>query len=171
MRRALACLSAVLLLGGCSNGHKQAAESPSPTPPPVLATAKPVVHVPSGPPPKTLVRTDLVLGTGDFAIPGKVVTVQYVGVHYANGKEFDTSWGGHPLSFRLGGEEVIAGWDEGVVGMRVGGRRMLVIPPDEGYGDTGDESGEIKPGETLVFVVDLVSVGGVGGAVPGSPPA
>ena len=162
MRKITACLALVLLLPACK-GKSHAAIGPSdgPTPSPVVATEKPTVVVPKGPAPKQLVRNDLIVGTGDFAIPGKVVTVQYVGVHFSNGKEFDSSWKtGHPFSFTLGNDDVISGWDEGVVGMRVGGRRELVIPPDLGYGAGGDSSGVIGPNETLVFVVDLISVGG-----------
>ncbi len=169
-----AVLAAALLLTACSGKDKPVgvAQSSSPTPSPVLASKKPTVVVPKGPAPRDLVKTDLIPGTGDFAVPGKVVTVQYVGVHFDTGKQFDASWdSGHPFSFQLGGEQVIAGWDEGVVGMRVGGRRQLVIPPDLGYGPNGDGSGVIGPNETLVFVVDLISVGGEPAGVGGSPPA
>jgi FKBP-type peptidyl-prolyl cis-trans isomerase len=172
VRRVLATLAAVLLLAACSGDDKPSsvAQSSGATPPPVLATAKPKVVVPSGPAPKELVKNDLIVGTGDYAVPGKVVTVQYVGVHYTNGKQFDASWdSGHPFPFTLGGEDVIAGWDEGVVGMRVGGRRELIIPPDLGYGPNGDGTGVIGPNETLVFVVDLISVGGDPAGVAGNP--
>jgi peptidylprolyl isomerase len=163
VRKVTACLVLALLVPACSgNDHPASvAQSTTPAPSPVLPTAKPKVVVPSGAPPTILLRDDLVVGTGEFAEPGKVVTVQYVGVHFTNGKEFDSSWSsGHPFSFQLGGEDVIAGWDEGVVGMRVGGRRRLVIPPDLGYGPGGDGTGTIGPNETLVFVVDLLSVAG-----------
>ena len=171
VRRVLACLAVALLLPACSGGgdkKSSVSQSQGPTPSPVLATAKPKVVVPDGKPPTTLVRSDLVAGTGDFAQPGKVVTVQYVGVHFDTGEQFDASWdSGHPFTFQLGAEEVIPGWDEGVVGMRVGGRRMLVIPPDLAYGTQG--SGEtIHPNETLVFVIDLVSVSGNLAGIPGS---
>jgi peptidylprolyl isomerase len=86
------------------------------------------------------------------------VTVHYVGVSYESGAEFDASWNrGEPFAFALGGGQVIAGWDQGVTGMKVGGRRRLVIPPQLAYGDRG-AGGVIKPGETLVFVVDLLGV-------------
>ena len=98
------------------------------------------------------------LGAGPEAVPGQTVTVHYVGVAHSTGEEFDASYNrGEPLSFRLGVGQVIAGWDQGVAGMKVGGRRRLVIPPHLGYGDRG-AGGVIKPGETLIFVVDLVDV-------------
>ena len=119
---------------------------------------KPQVTVPDGPPPSELQVTDLVEGTGTEATAGRTVSVQYVGVSYSNGKQFDASWDrGQAFSFPLGGGRVIRGWDQGVAGMKVGGRRQLVIPPHLGYGDRG-AGGAIKPGETLVFVVDLVQV-------------
>jgi peptidylprolyl isomerase len=161
VRKVTACLALVLLLPACKGKSHPSPVGESPTASPVVATAKPPVTVPPGPAPKELVRDDLITGTGAFAEPGQVVTVQYVGVHFTNGKEFDSSWKtGHPLTFQLGGEEVIAGWDEGVVGMRVGGRRELVIPPDLAYGPGGDGTGVIGPDETLVFVIDLISVAG-----------
>jgi peptidylprolyl isomerase len=121
-------------------------------------TSKPKVTIPSGPPPCNLVISDLVVGTGAEAIPGKNVTVKYVGVTYATGKEFDASWGGTDFTFGLGGQQVIAGWDQGFAGMREGGRRQLVIPPDLAYGEQGSPP-DIPPGATLIFVVDLVKVG------------
>lgn len=119
-------------------------------------TVKPAVEVPDQPPPCTLVTRDVVVGTGAVAEPGRRLTVRYVGVTYLGGKEFDASWGGPDFTFPLGAGQVIAGWDQGLVGMRVGGRRELVIPPDLGYGAQG--AGPIPPGATLVFAVDLVSV-------------
>ena len=119
---------------------------------------KPTVSVPSGPAPTTLQKQDLVVGTGAQAVAGKKVSVQYVGVHYATGKQFDASWDrGEPFSFTLGEGDVIKGWDQGVPGMKVGGRRQLVIPPDLAYGPSGVPP-DIGPNETLVFVVDLLSV-------------
>jgi peptidylprolyl isomerase len=167
VRRVLACVTAVLLLSACTGEDKPDpnAASGSRTPAPVIQTVKPVVKVPKGPAPTKLVTHDLIVGTGDFALPGKVISVHYVGVLYKDGEQFDSSWEkGNPLQFQLGNEDVIPGWEAGVVGMRVGGRRELVIPPDLAYGDQG--SGSIGPNETLVFVVDLV---GVGGAVAGQP--
>ncbi|MDQ1713021.1 MAG: hypothetical protein QOE45_2471 [Frankiaceae bacterium] len=164
MRRALAALTAVLALSACTGDGKKVAATPAPTSPaPVVPTTKPTVTVPKGPPPTTLVKRDLIVGTGDFAIPGRNVRVNYVGVLFKNGKEFDSSWKSnppHPLPFLLGNEDVIAGWDEGVVGMRVGGRRELVIPAGLAYGPDGDGTGTIGPNEALVFVVDLVGVSG-----------
>jgi peptidylprolyl isomerase len=123
-----------------------------------MALEKPEVEQPAGPPPADLVVEDITVGAGPEAHPGQVATVHYVGVSHSTGREFDASWNrGEPFSFPLGGGQVITGWDQGVAGMRVGGRRKLVIPPHLGYGDRG-AGGVIKPGETLVFVVDLVGV-------------
>jgi len=123
-----------------------------------MATQKPEVDLVEGPPPADLVINDLTVGDGPEATPGQAVTVHYVGVSYATGEEFDSSWSRNdPFRFPLGGGRVIAGWDKGVAGMKVGGRRQLVIPPHLGYGDRG-AGGVIKPGETLVFVVDLLGV-------------
>jgi peptidylprolyl isomerase len=121
-------------------------------------TDKPEVDFPEGPPPADLEIADLTVGTGAEAGPGSHVRVHYVGVAYSTGEEFDASYDrGAPLDFPLGGGRVIAGWDQGVAGMKVGGRRKLVIPPHLAYGDRG-AGGVIKPGETLIFVVDLVDV-------------
>ena len=109
-------------------------------------------------PPTDLVVTDITEGDGAVATSGSTVEVHYVGVSHSTGEEFDASYNrGQPLSFRLGVGQVISGWDQGVTGMKVGGRRQLVIPPHLGYGDRG-AGGVIKPGETLIFVVDLVEV-------------
>lgn len=116
---------------------------------------KPVVAVPSGHPPTALVIEDLVVGDGHEATAGKIVDVHYVGVSWSTGKEFDSSWSrNETFQFPLGAGHVIAGWDQGVQGMRIGGRRQLTIPPDMGYGARG-AGGVIKPNETLIFVVDL----------------
>jgi len=120
--------------------------------------SKPTVSVPTGAAPTTLVQTDLVVGTGAEATKGKTVKVHYVGVHYTDGSQFDASWDrGEAFSFRLGGGQVIAGWDQGVEGMKVGGRRQLVIPGSLAYGARGFPP-VIQPNETLVFVVDLLEV-------------
>jgi peptidylprolyl isomerase len=119
---------------------------------------KPEIDFPEGPPPSALEVTDVLAGDGDEAAPGRTAVVHYVGVAYSSGEEFDASWNrGEPFAFPLGAGRVIAGWDQGVVGMKVGGRRRLVIPPDLGYGDRGAGSA-IAPGETLIFVVDLIDV-------------
>jgi peptidylprolyl isomerase len=119
---------------------------------------KPQVEVPSGPPPNDLQIKDITEGDGAEAKPGDTLTMQYVGVDYATGKEFDSSWdSGQPFTFQLGGGQVIQGWDQGIEGMKVGGRRELIIPPDLGYGKQGQPPA-IKPNETLVFVVDLLEV-------------
>ena len=118
---------------------------------------KPEVTV-DGAPPADLVVEDITVGDGATAEAGQTATVHYVGVAHSNGRQFDASWDhGEPLSFALGRGQVIAGWDRGVQGMKVGGRRKLVIPPHLGYGDRG-AAGVIAPGETLVFVVDLLDV-------------
>jgi peptidylprolyl isomerase len=109
-------------------------------------------------PPTDLVVTDITEGDGAEATSGSTVEVHYVGVTHSTGEEFDASYNrGAPLSFRLGVGQVISGWDQGVTGMKVGGRRQLVIPPHLGYGDRG-AGGVIGPGETLIFVVDLLGV-------------
>jgi peptidylprolyl isomerase len=119
---------------------------------------KPEIDFPEGPPPSELEVTDVLAGDGDEAAPGRTAVVHYVGVAYSSGEEFDASWNrGEPFAFPLGAGRVIAGWDQGVVGMKVGGRRRLVIPPALGYGDRGAGSA-IAPGETLIFVVDLIDV-------------
>ena len=119
---------------------------------------KPEVEFPDPEPPTDLVVTEVREGDGAEAVAGKQVLVHYVGVAHSTGEEFDASYNrGEPLSFRLGVGQVISGWDQGVQGMKVGGRRQLVIPPHLGYGDRG-AGGVIKPGETLIFVVDLVDV-------------
>jgi peptidylprolyl isomerase len=121
-------------------------------------TDKPEIDFPDGPPPNDLEITDLNEGSGAEATSGSTVSVHYVGVAHSTGEEFDASYNrGTPLQFRIGVGQVIQGWDEGVEGMKVGGRRQLVIPPHLGYGDRG-AGGVIKPGETLIFVVDLLEV-------------
>jgi peptidylprolyl isomerase len=117
--------------------------------------AKPEVPAPQGDPPPELVVRDVVAGKGPGAQPGDTLTMQYVGISWSTGQQFDASWdAGQPFPFQLGAQMVIPGWDEGMVGMKKGGRRVLIIPPDMGYGPSG--SGPIGPNETLVFVVDLV---------------
>src|SRR5215831_11112341 len=122
-----------------------------------MRTGRPEVDFPGGYPPTGLQITEIWEGNGSVANPGDTVKVHYVGVAFATGEEFDSSWDrGEPLEFRLGAGRVIAGWDQGVQGMKVGGRRQLIIPPDLAYGDRG-AGNVIAPGETLIFVCDLVS--------------
>jgi peptidylprolyl isomerase len=123
-----------------------------------MSIEKPEIDFPGGEPPKDLQITEVWEGTGAEAKAGDMVQVHYVGVAFSTGEQFDASWDrGDPLSFQLGVGQVIAGWDRGVQGMKVGGRRQLVIPPDLAYGDRG-AGRDIAPGETLIFVCDLVSV-------------
>lgn len=123
-----------------------------------MTLSKPVVTVPAGDPPADLQIDDMTVGAGEEARAGQTVTVHYVGVSFSSGQEFDSSWSRRdPFSFRLGAGQVITGWDRGVAGMRVGGRRQLTIPADLAYGNRG-AGGVIKPGETLVFVVDLLGL-------------
>ena len=140
-----------------SGGATQASVATTPKPPPALAK-KPVVTVPKGAPPAKLVTKDLVQGTGAAASQGKTVTVNYVGVLYKNGKEFDSSWSrNQPFTTALSPGSVISGWVQGLNGMKVGGRRELIIPPSLGYGKAGSPP-TIPANSTLVFVVDLLSV-------------
>jgi peptidylprolyl isomerase len=121
--------------------------------------SKPEVTVPDGAPSKKLEETDLIEGTGPEAKSGDKVSVQYVGFGYESGEEFDSSWSrNEPFSFTLAAGEVIPGWDEGIEGMKVGGQRELIIPPELAYGEAGAPPA-IGPNETLVFVVDLLEVG------------
>lgn len=123
-----------------------------------MALERPEIDFIEGPPPAELEVTDIKIGEGAQAGHGSTVDVHYVGVAFSNGEEFDASWNrGTPLSFRLGASQVIQGWDQGVMGMRVGGRRKLVIPPHLAYGQRG-APGAIAPNETLIFVCDLVGV-------------
>lgn len=156
-------------LAGCGSSSKAqgVASAPSagltaPPPPPPVPVAlrhKPTVTVPNGPAPHHLVVKDLVKGTGAVATTSSTVTVQYVGVLYNTGKVFDASWTdgtGQPVQFSLAGG-VIKGWTEGIPGMRVGGRRELIVPPSLAYGKKGSPP-KIPPNSTLVFVIDLHAV-------------
>jgi peptidylprolyl isomerase len=119
---------------------------------------KPEIDFPGGEPPADLEIKDIWEGDGPVAKAGDTVSVHYVGVAFSTGEEFDASWNrGTPLQFQLGIGQVIAGWDKGVQGMKVGGRRQLTIPAHLAYGDRG-AGGAIAPGETLIFVCDLVAV-------------
>ncbi len=120
--------------------------------------AKPKVTVPDGEPPKELEEIEIVEGDGAEAKSGDKVTVQYVGVGYDSEEEFDSSWSrNEPFSFSLGAGEVIKGWDQGVAGMKVGGRRELIIPANLAYGPAGSPP-VIGQNETLIFVIDLLAV-------------
>ncbi len=125
----------------------------------MAANEKPEVEVASDQPPSyQLELEDLTVGDGEEAVSGRVVEVHYVGVSWASGQQFDASWDrGSTFKFGLGKGQVIAGWDQGVVGMKVGGRRRITIPPMLAYGKRG-AGGVIGPDETLVFVVDLIGV-------------
>lgn len=174
---ALACCALALAVTGCGDDEEKAASgsgagaatteepaAPEATPAPEAGgdekdlEAKPAVTQPTGEPPPGMETRDIVKGDGRTAKEGDRVTVQYVGVAYESGEQFDASWDrGEPFAFTLGAGEVIAGWDEGIAGMKVGGRRELVIPPDLAYGTEGAPPA-IGPDETLIFVVDLLEV-------------
>jgi len=142
-----------------STSTTTSASSTSTTPLPAALKTKPTVVPPKGAPPKTLVIKDLIKGTGPAATAGSTVTVQYVGVLYKNGKQFDASWNdgaGQPVTLPLSG--VIAGWQQGIPGMRVGGRRELIVPPSLGY--KSQAQAKIPANSTLVFVIDLHGVSG-----------
>lgn len=145
MRKVLLTIHAfAVLLSGCGGGDSSTTTSPT------TNKTKPKVEVPKGPPPKKLVIKDLEVGKGPEAKLGDEVTVEYVAVNYKTGKQFEASWDrGEPFTFDLGGGIVSAGWEQGIEGMKVGGRRELIIPPDLAY---GPEKG------TLVFVVDLLAI-------------
>lgn len=171
MRIRLTITCAIAALGlvaaGCGGGGVETATFEVDAPPAdqqpasdteeAASDEKPEVEVPSGPPPKRLQTEDLEQGDGKVAREGDEVSVNYVGVSYSNGEEFDASYGRGPFTFTLGESQVIPGWHRGVAGMKVGGRRKLVIPPDLAYGEQGSPP-EIGPNETLVFVVDLLEV-------------
>lgn len=179
MRRLLPLLLLVLALGlaACGEDESEDAGGPEATPsftegatsettatteaedaPPAPSGEKPEVAKPKGDPPTKLVKKDLKKGTGATAKAGDVLTMQYVGIAWSTGEQFDASWDrGEPFTFPLGQGQVIQGWDEGIVGMKEGGRRRLEIPSDLAYGPTGSPPA-IGPDEALVFVVDLEKV-------------
>jgi peptidylprolyl isomerase len=147
---------------GASGGEGATQQDQTQTTPPEDAlkdtATRPVIPKPTGAPPRKLVKQDIVKGKGPAAKPGDTVTVNYVGVNFSNGEEFDSSWdSGAAFPVQLGAGMVIEGWDKGLVGIREGGRRMLTIPPEMGYGAEGYPP-DIPPNETLVFVVDAVSI-------------
>jgi peptidylprolyl isomerase len=166
MRRGLVALAlcAALAFAGCgdddSSSDSASADSSAPieTSGDASTRGKPQVVMPRGAAPKQLEKIDTIEGTGTEAKSGDEVTVHYVGVGLKSGEEFDASWDrNEPLSFPLGAGRVIPGWDQGVVGMKVGGQRELIIPPQLAYGEEGSQ-GVIGPNETLVFVIDLLEV-------------
>jgi peptidylprolyl isomerase len=157
-------LCAALAIAGCGGGDDSssdstgAADSTGATAEQPAEKTKPKVTVPKGAPPKELEVRELEKGSGAEANTGDQVAVQYVGVGYESGEEFDASWdNGEPFPFTLGTGAVIPGWDLGIEGMKVGGRRELIIPPDLAYGEGGYPP-SIGPNETLVFVIDLLEV-------------
>ncbi|WKK22785.1 FKBP-type peptidyl-prolyl cis-trans isomerase [Streptomyces olivoreticuli] len=124
-----------------------------------MSIDKPEIDFPDGPVPTDLEITEVWEGDGKVAKAGDFVKVHYVGVAFSTGEEFDASWNrGNPLEFKLGAGQVIQGWDQGIQGMKVGGRRKLVIPAHLAYGERGAGGGVIAPGETLIFVCDLIAV-------------
>lgn len=149
---------AALAVAGCGDSSSSDESSSTGETTSAKKKTKPKVTVPKGAPPKELVVEEIEEGSGAEAESGDEVTVQYVGVNYKDGKEFDSSWSrNEPFSFRLGTGQVIPGWEQGVEGMKVGGRRELVVPPELAYGKAGSPP-QIGPNETLVFVVDLLEV-------------
>jgi peptidylprolyl isomerase len=173
----LACLLLALFAFSCGDDDEQAAapeataaptvEEPATAEPGTVdvgeiskdLSAKPQIAKPSGEPPAELQTRDIVKGNGKAAKAGDTVSVQYVGNSWSTGAQFDASWdrGGQPFAFPLGAGQVIPGWDQGVAGMKPGGRRLLVIPPDLAYG-AQSPSPEIGPNETLIFIVDLEKI-------------
>jgi peptidylprolyl isomerase len=170
---ALVLGAGIAACGGDDNSDSESAATSTPTETPTAAPAnvdaivagvgkntnkKPKIVKPEGDPPADLVVKDIVKGKGPKAKAGDTLTMQYVGVSWSTGEQFDASWDrGQPFPFQVGAQMVIPGWDQGMVGMRKGGRRLLIIPPDLGYGPQG--SGPIGPNETLVFAVDLEKIG------------
>jgi peptidylprolyl isomerase len=167
----LPLLLAALLFAACGSDDSSNETAATPTETPTEAAPapagavkvsgkvgeKPTIEVPGGDPPSELVIKDLKKGHGPKARAGQMVTVDYSGVLFKDGSPFDNSFDrGEPFTFPLGGGQVIQGWDQGVVGMRAGGRRVLTIPPDLAYGPGG--AGPIGPNETLVFVVDMKEI-------------
>jgi peptidylprolyl isomerase len=151
-----------MAVAGCGGGSSSGSSSESTGATESTSAAnktKPTVEVPKGSPPQSLVVKEIEKGSGEEAKSGDEVTVQYVGVDYKNGKEFDSSWSrSEPFTFTLGSGQVIPGWEKGVEGMKVGGRRELIVPPQLGYGKAGSPPA-IGPNETLVFVIDLLEIG------------
>tara|TARA_Y100000768_G_scaffold3726_1_gene2685 strand:+ start:1399 stop:2316 length:918 start_codon:yes stop_codon:yes gene_type:complete len=162
----VAIASVLLISCGNDDGESAATDTqaevvPTPTPAGEVdntdLSVKPLVTIPPSSPPSELLIEDLIVGSGSPVNVGDLLIMNYVGVSYSTGLQFDASWDrGLPLDFELGAGQVIKGWDQGIVGMSAGGRRSLTIPPDLAYGESGSASGAIGPNETLVFVVDLI---------------
>ena len=169
-----AAIASILLIGcGNNDGESVSTNSSNDTPTPIEIvptptpagdvdnsdlTVKPLVTIPPSSPPTQLIIEDLVVGSGSSVDVGDFLIMDYVGVSYSTGLQFDASWDrGSPFPFELGAGRVIQGWDQGIVGMAVGGRRSLTIPSDLAYGENGSGSGSIGPNETLIFVVDLLA--------------
>jgi len=154
-----------------SSGETAATATPTPTANPANideiaagisknTQTEPKIVTPKGDPPTKLVIKDIVKGKGPKAKAGDQLTMQYVGNSWSTGEQFDASWDrGQAFPFQLGAGMVIPGWDQGMVGMRAGGRRLLILPPDLGYGAGGTPDGTIAPNETLIFAVDLEKIG------------
>ncbi|HEV7482045.1 MAG TPA: FKBP-type peptidyl-prolyl cis-trans isomerase [Solirubrobacterales bacterium] len=155
------CLALAIAVAGCggsSDSSSGSSGSSSAEPDNTDLSKKPIVVVPKGVSPKTFAYKEIVEGTGPVAKSGDKVTVQYVGVGFDTEKEFDSSWSrNEPFPFTLGAGEVIKGWDKGVEGMKVGGRRELLLPGDLAYGPAGNPP-KIGPNETLIFIIDLLKV-------------
>src|SRR5215213_6054316 len=144
--------------GGDGQQRQQQTETTPPEEALKDTSTKPVIPKPTGSPPRKLVKEDIVKGTGPGAKKGDTVVVHYVGMNFSNGHEFDASWDtGSPFPVQLGQGMVIAGWEKGLIGIKKGGRRMLTIPPELGYGAQGHPP-DIPPNETLVFVIDAISI-------------
>ena len=148
---------------GDSNAQQDTGTETSPSPAEAAealkdTSTKPAIPKPTGSPPRKLVKEDIVKGKGPGAKKGDTVVVNYVGLNFSNGREFDASWdSGATFPVQLGTGSVIAGWEKGLIGIKEGGRRKLVIPPELGYGAQGYPP-DIPPNETLVFVIDAVSI-------------
>ena len=150
----IALLVLVSALGGDDDGGEETEDAAATTT--TTAPEKPEVTIPETPPPTELQSTDIEVGEGEEAQTGDTLRVHYVGKIYASGEEFDSSYERDPIEVQLVSPGVIEGWAQGLVGVREGGRRQLVIPPDLGYG--AQPSGDIPANSTLVFVIDVLSV-------------
>ncbi len=155
-RKILAAIFALVLVAITVLGGLQMTSSDSTTLPVVSAVAgqPPTISKPAGPAPKELTFEDVIVGTGAEVLPTSTLTVHYALMTWSNGNIVESSWGGEPATFALA--QVVEGWQKGLPGAREGGRRLLVLPPEMGYGAAG--SGPIGPNETLIFAVDIIGV-------------